>query len=562
MRWQDFCVSAVALASFAATAGTSSTAFEPFRPGTVRVGGEIGHRLEMTADKLLHKVDIEETFFRGFRIRKDVPDMWGGFSGWGMALDAIVKAAAHGVGGEEMVRFKERWVSETISTQTADGSISMFLSNPGVWDSHEQAYLIQALCNDHRWFGAEKSLAAARRLADYLIARNATVNLGLETAFVLLYEETGNIRYANWCRDRFLIEKGNDAYDSILPENGVVHVYTWLQRALAQMQYARMTGRTTPALEAAAEELFRRTGGDWLSVSGSMSGGPIWGELWDRSQVGLGKWGETCVSAYLLRVTAERMRSHPETRLGDLYERVLYNAFFGAQSHDGAKQRYFIPFNERGDWYERETYCCPNNLRRMMFEIPDAVFFRTDDGFALNLFAPSGLRTDGLEVSVKTDYPNDGKIAVAVKAAKAGAMRVRVPRWTDLDDAGTWRTYPYAAGETTVAFEFPMAVRFIRGRVAQDGKVAVMRGPVVYGLELPEKGWHGVVDAWEIDGRSPVAWKDDGVVLTMVSRKFDRARTNVVLRAFASDRRARTYFPLCGNVRTKDDELLTKGNER
>ena len=44
--------------------------------------------------------------------------------------------------------------------------------------------------------------------------------------------------------------------------------------------------------------------------------------------------------------------------------------------------------------------------------------------------------------------------------------------------------------------------------------------------------------------------------------KRDRARTNVVLRAFASDRRARTYFPLCGNVRTKDDELLTKGNER
>ena len=541
-------------AMMAAALAAGAAEFEPFRAGEVTVGGEIGRRMEITAVKLMDKIDVEKVFFKGFRERKEVPDMWGGFSGWGMALDAIVKAATHGIGGDRFRAFKEHWVAETISTQAADGSISMFKNKIGMWDNHEQAYLLQAFCLDHRHFGNKAALEAAKRLGDYLIARKSGVNLGLETGFVMLYRETGDIRYADYCRDAFAIEKGNDAYDRVLPVNGVTHVYTWIQRALAQLQYAEATGRDTPQMHEAADELFRRAFGDASSVSGSMSGGPKWGEIWNTTQVGLGKWGETCVSAYLLRCTAEWMRHHPEAVYGDLYERVLYNAFFGAQSHDGSHERYFIPFDECGEWYERETYCCPNNLRRMMFELPDAVFFRTADGFAVNLFAPARLKTDGLAVETETAYPREGAVSVKVKSAKAGVMRLRVPRWTGLPDAGTWRTFRYAAGESAFKVDFPMAVRLVKGRQAQTGKVAVMRGPVVYALEK-SKGWGGEIDTYAIDCDRPFVWNGTGIALTVLRNQLKCPREEKVFVPFASDDRERTYFPVVGDCRAVDDEL-------
>ena len=531
-------------------------AFSLFAPGEVKVGGEIGRRMEITVEKLMHRTDIENLFVRHFRVRKEKPDVWSGFTGWGMTLDAIVKAAAHGVCGDEMRAFKDKWVAETIATQTPDGAISFFGGKLGMWDNHEQAYLIQALCNDSRWFGKRDSLEAAKRLGDYLIARKSGVNLGLETAFVLLYRETKDERYAAFLRDQFLIEQGNDAFDRIAV-NGFAHVYTWIQRALAQLQYAEATGKTMPALTASTEELYRRAFGDYLSISGSMSGGPLWGEIWDDTQIGLGKWGETCVSAYLLRCTTERMKLRPETRYGDLFERVLYNAFFGAQSHDGAKQRYFIPFDESGEWFEHETYCCPNNLRRMMFELPDAVFFRTDDGFAVNLYAPSTLETAGLSVKVETAYPEAGAVRLAVTSERAGKAKLRIPRWTGLADAGQWREVAYAAGTSEIKLDFPMAIRLVKGRQAKKGRVAVMRGPVVYALGSVKLGWRGYIDTLELDARQPMEWTGKGVSVEFVENRQKCPRHRFELVPFASDGRVRTYFPSYGTVpEAVDDELL------
>ena len=195
----------------------------PFPPGEVTVGGEIGRRMAAAADCLTQRIDIENAYFRHFRVRREKPEVWGGFTGWSMALDALVKAAAHGIGGDEMRRFKDKWLRET------------------------------------------------------------------------------------------------------------------------------------------------------------------------------------CATAYLLRLCAGRMAAGDETRYGDLYERVLYNAFFAAQSADGRRHRYFTPFDQPGEWWERgDTYCCPNNFRRMVFEIPDAVFARRKDGIAVNLYAPARLKTAGLDVEMKT----------------------------------------------------------------------------------------------------------------------------------------------------------------
>ena len=279
----------------------------PFRPGEVTVGGEVGHRMSVTLGKMLHHTDIEGTFTRHFRHRKAKPDEPGGFAGYGMFLDALVTAAAHGIGGAETVRAKTRLLAELGELQSPDGRISMFSGAPGFWDNHEGAYLIQALCRDHRWFGTAASLETARRLGDALIADGAFPTLGSETAYLLLYEETKDRRYRDWLEKSAAIGDGIDAYDRKVKVNGVQHVYTWLARALAQLQYADAVEADLPtraALSAAAEEALRRARGPYLSVTGSITGTPRWGELWDvclglphaacgegaRTRAGCGVW--------------------------------------------------------------------------------------------------------------------------------------------------------------------------------------------------------------------------------------------------------------------------------
>ena len=87
-------------------------ALVPFLPGEISVGGEIGQRMTVTVDKMLHHTDIENVFVKPFRERKEIPDEPGGFAGYGMFLDGLVKAAAHGIGGGETVKAKTRLLKE------------------------------------------------------------------------------------------------------------------------------------------------------------------------------------------------------------------------------------------------------------------------------------------------------------------------------------------------------------------------------------------------------------------------------------------------------------------
>ena len=552
---------AVLLAGGVLLAGVSSAgplgAWARFAPDEVAVGGEIGRRMDVTARKLM-ATDVENVWVRHFRVRKEKPEMFGGFAGWGMALDAIVKAAAHGIGGESFRAFKDRWVAETRALQLADGSISMFTAHQGQWDSHEQAYLLQAFCRDWEYFGARESLEAARKLGDYLIARKSGINLGLETAFLLLSKQTGDTHYLDYCRTAFKIDDTDQAFNEATPVNGTIHVYTWLARALAQMQYVEQGGRSSPAIEANLNETFSRVFSDYSMIAGSMGGRPLWGEVWVDDQVTVGKQGETCVSAYLLRCAAERLLTHPEPRLGDLCERVLCNAFLGAQSHDGKKLRYFIPVDEKGEWWNRDTYCCPNNFRRMMFEVADAVFFKTPDGFAVNLYTPATLKAEDLDVSVETAYPTDGKVTVRVKSAKPGKVRLRIPGWCGLADAGSWRICGYGAGESVFELELPMPVRLVKGRRAQEGRVAVMRGPIVYAAAAAGKSWIGEMDSWFLDCDKPPVWKDGAVEATFFIGNHRQERQSVRLVPFASEARERTYFPTVGACAAVDDELYSQ----
>lgn len=547
-----------------------------FAPGEVKVGGEIGRRLDAAMDKILHHTDIEGSFARHFKVRKEHPDVSGGFTGYGMLLDALVKGAARGIGGEESVALKTRLLKELAAAQGPDGRITMFLKEPGWWDSHETAYMIQAYVRDYLWFGANESLATARRMADALVAGKSKVTLGTETAFVLLYEATRERRYLDYLRDACFLEKPFEYYDARLPVNGTQHVYTWLARSVGQMEYADMLGLTSAKdrarFGAPAFEALRRAQGPHLSISGSISGLPRGGEFWDHSQTGLGEWGETCATAYLMRLCARTSEWNAETLHYDVYERAMYNAFFSAQSEDGLKYRYWTPFNGRADWWPRDTYCCPNNFRRMVFEIPDAVFRRTDDGLAVCLYAPATLKSGGVEAKMETSYPDDGKVSLEVRMPPGErTLRLRVPAWCEKASVtvggeassaapGWFEVRRDFSDGVKVTVDMPMSVRLVRGIRAQEGCVAVMRGPCVYALEPEPNGLPagGQIDLWDLDASAPMAWNAErrAVEATLRMRHVTREEKRVMLTRYCREQRLRTYFDPVGACEAVEDEIV------
>lgn len=540
----------------------------------VGVGGEIRRRLDAAAEHLL-QIDVENEFVRHFKRRGNPPDLFGGFAGYGMLLDAVVKAVASGIGGERLAEWKRARIAELIGTQSSDGAISIFSDRPGVWDNHEQAYIIQALVNDFRLHGTTDALAAAVRLGDYMIAANRGLNIGVETAFLLLYQYSGESRFLDHCRGKLIIEQGIPDYDRALPVNGVRHVYTWLARSLAQLQYAELTGSDRSELHDGAEEAFRRilTEG-CASITGSCTGGRVWGELWDRSQIGIGKWGETCASAYLMRLAGMMLTLTGNTLFGDLMERVMFNSFFGAQAPDGAGRHYFVPFNERPAVFEHETYCCPNNFRRMLFEIPENIWFLEEQGVLVNLYTPSTLTGEisGVSVFIEqiTSYPDSPEVKLRISPAAPVRfdLALRIPRWcrgASSCCAGQVRTgapgsclvwsREWRSGDEVV-LELPAPYRLVAGHGAQRGRAALMRGALVFGVGAAENDLTSTIDALSFVPESVITDSIHGPVVTMHNGRMGQPLQSIRFCRFSDEKRDQTYFEVNGPVNTEPDELF------
>lgn len=499
------------LASGPFAQATPMTALDP---GSVLVGGEIGRRIDITVDNNILSIDVDRDFLEPFRRRKSD----GGYIGLGKFIDSLVHFAAYGK-DPRVLALKQRVVREAIATQEADGYIGICRPEMRMWqlwDIHEMGYLVMGLTADHTHFGEAPSLDAAKRLADYIIIRwsedpdrktegwvsTYVATTGLAEAMLGLYSRTGDERHLDFAvRHRKLAQ-----WDTPLIQgrwgNLEGHAYYHIALCLAQLRLneIRPDGRLLNQSRATLDFLLRKDG---LLAPGLCG----YHECWHSNQQGFYKLGETCATAYLIRWLDALLRHSGDSLYGDVMERAIYNGLFAAQSPDGRRLRYYSPFEGKREYFQGDTYCCPCNYRRIIAELPGMVCYRRGDGLAINLYTPSTATTrlaDGTAVEVRqeTDYPNSGRVTIRLKPAKPSnfGLSVRIPRWCksariavndDLVEttasggvfftiARTWQ-----AGDR-IELHMPMAWRAIRGRKAQAGRVAVMRGPLLFCLN-PQK---------------------------------------------------------------------------
>ena len=346
-------------------------------------------------------------------------------------------------------------------------------------------------------------------------ANQKLTTCGLEQAFIALSNVTGDRAYSDFSADTKMGKRIGYATlrEWQRPVEG--HTYRYLARCLAQQDLYRVQPQDS-LLNQSRRAVEYLTSSDGLVITGTCS----YGEVWHGDQNGSGHLGESCATAYLIRLLDSLIRLEGDLRYGDIIERSIYNALFGAQSTDGRRLRYYTAFEGGRTYFDEErsaknpdepkvrlnsydTYCCPGNFRRIMAELPSKVYYRTADGLAINLYTSSAAEIDlgegvSLAVQQKTDYPNSGDVEIYLTPSKSITfpLRLRIPRWCSQGQVlvnGEPEDGPVVGGTSIeitrnweagdlVTLHMPMPWRFIRGRKRQAGRVALMRGPVLYCL--------------------------------------------------------------------------------
>lgn len=224
---------------------------------------------------------------------------------------------------------------------------------------------------------------------------------------------------------------------------------------------------------------------------------------------------ETCASIALAYFAWRMLMLTPEVRYADVIERVIYNGFLSSTSLSGdkffysnpmeidASRRYAHPSSEKGDWLpitERVKVfgcsCCPPNITRFVASIGDYMFTENDECVYLHQFMGAEADVSGARITVKTQYPADGVIAIHAENLSGRTLNVRIPGWCEHFEMNVPYSlengYAVLSGDVidaVLTLDMTPCLMEANPYVADTaGKAAVMRGPVVYCLEGVDNG--------------------------------------------------------------------------
>lgn len=237
---------------------------------------------------------------------------------------------------------------------------------------------------------------------------------------------------------------------------------------------------------------------------------------------------ETCASIANILWNHRMFLMHDDAKYIDMLERTLYNAALSGISMDGESFFYPNPLESIGQHARSPWFgcaCCPSNVARFIPSVPEWVYAYRGDDVYVNLFVGSEttLQTDNNRVTLsqETQYPWRGTVKIGVEPEKSEtfAVMVRIPGWASNEpvpsdlyryqmaskekvelrvngvavavepERGFVRLErPWQQGDV-IELDLPMPVRRLIAHPevkADQGKVALQRGPLVYCLEGPD----------------------------------------------------------------------------
>jgi len=416
-------------------------------------------------------------------------------------------------------------------------------------DSHELynlGHLYEAAVAHYQATGKRTLLDVALRTADLL---DRTFGPGkqsiwpghqiTEMGLVKLYRVTGDARYLGLAR--FMLDaRGpdgsegagrtyNQSHGKVVDQDEAVgHAVraTYMYSGMADV--AALTGEQgyVDALERIWHDVVGRklylTGG-----IGATSSGEAFGLAFELPN--MSAYNETCAAIGNDYWNHRLFLLHADAKYVDVMERTLYNGLLSGVSLDGKSFFYPNPLESAGQ-HQRSPWfgvaCCPGNMTRFLASVPGYVYAQQGDALYVNLFVASTaeVKMDGgrtVKLVQETRYPWDGAVRITVtpKQNARYTLNVRVPGWAR-NEAVPSELYRFAdrseepvtlrvngrdvplvvaKGYARIEREWkpgdvvelglPMPIRRVVAHPsveADEGRVALQRGPIVFAAEWPD----------------------------------------------------------------------------
>lgn len=364
----------------------------------------------------------------------------------------------------------------------------------------------------------------------------------IELALVKLARATGERRYMDLAKF-FIDERGTQPHffdiearrDGRDPKNFIFGSYEYNQSHLPVREQTRVTGHAVRAmyLYSAMADIATEYNDDSLTTAL----GKLWDDLTTKQMYitgGIGPsadnegftehydlpnedaYAETCASVGLVFWASRMLGRGPNRRYADIMEQTLYNGAMSGMGLDGKTFFYENPLKSGGNhhrWTWHRCPCCPPNIARLLASIGSYMYSASTDEIAVHLYGESRAVVDvaGATVTLvqETRYPWDGAIRVAVGLSGQArfAISLRIPEWAEnrsrlrLNDQvvdiaavsqnGYARIEREWQGGDRIDLDLPLALRpmYANPKVRDDvGRVAIMRGPLVYCVEEADNG--------------------------------------------------------------------------
>lgn len=405
-------------------------------------------------------------------------------------------------------------------------------------------HLIEAAAAYYKATGKDKFLNLMRKYADlvdrvFRVESSAAFSTPgheeIELALVKLYEVTGEARYlelSKWFIDRrgrnedegkYSFANNRYAQDHV-PVREMTTAEGHSVRAMylfcAMADLARITG--DEALLNACRAVFGNTVDRRMYITGGI-GSSRYGEAFtvDYDLPNATAYTESCAALALALFARRMLLIDADSRYADAAERTIYNGFMSSTSLDGKCFFYenpleidlnrigkdvsvssgeVMPIPQRVEVFD--CSCCPPNIARFIASIADFLYSAGEDTLFVHHYIESraAFAACGCEVEVtqRTRYPADGEVRLAIHGLMGKSLCVRVPGYCEdawIEKSGARLNCAVNRGyaripvdedelEVTLHFDMPIALYEAHGKVHADaGRVALMRGPVVYCVE-------------------------------------------------------------------------------
>jgi len=364
----------------------------------------------------------------------------------------------------------------------------------------------------------------------------------IELALVELYRVTDNEKYLALAKE-FIERRG------LHPEQATHYPPAYFQDDLPVRKQKDINGHAVRAiffatgvadvaletgdkeLREAAERLWQSAAKRKMYITGSAGASARHESFGPDYVLPNGGYCESCAACGMANFAHRMLQLDGHADSADEIERIIYNAVLHGIGLDGTTFYYRNPLSDKDHPRGNNWCCCPPTLSRTLLHLGRYAYSHTDDAVCVNLYVGGTCQTElsatPVKLDVATDYPWDGAVKIDVSPEKEAefAVNLRIPFWckdATLKVNGQPVAEPrmckgYAVVKRTwkqgdtIELDMPMPVIRMESHPkveANTGRVAIQRGPIVYGIEaLDNEGTTEVV--LPTDPKFTVEHRDD-----------------------------------------------------